>query len=85
MTYQPTIEQASDIVALSLLVTALHQLIGEIRGEGQPPHYATMAATEVLTRWHSVAPIMERRAGRMIRAESKKQAAKIKAGMRGVA
>ena len=78
---QPTPEQASDMVALSVLAAAVHKAIGEIRGEGQPKHFAKMAAMDVLLAWEHAAPVLERRVGPKGTAEAKKQAAKIKAGL----
>jgi len=74
-------EQASDIVALSVLAAAVHKAIGEIRGEGQPEHFAKMAAMDVLLAWEHAVPVLERRVGPKGKAEAKRQAAKIKAGL----
>jgi hypothetical protein len=74
-------ENASDIVALSMLAAAVHRAIGELRGEGQPPHFAAMAAVDVLTAWAHAAPVLEKRAGAKGKAEAKAMAAKIKAGL----
>lgn len=74
-------ENSSDIVALSMLAAAVHKAIGEIRGDGQPKHFAKMAAMDVLLAWEHAAPVLERRVGPKGKAEAKKQAAKIKAGL----
>lgn len=74
-------ENASDIVALSMLAAAVHKAIGELRGDGQPARFVEMAAVDVLTAWAHAAPVLNRRAGSNGKAEAKKQAAKIKAGL----
>jgi hypothetical protein len=74
-------ENASDIVALSMLAAAVHKAIGELRGEGQPPHFSAMAAVDVLLAWEHAAPVLERRVGPKSSAKAKQLAAKIKAGL----
>lgn len=74
-------ENASDIVALSMLAAAVHKAIGELRGDGQPAHFVEMAAVDVLAAWEHAAPVLKKRAGAKGKAEAKAMAAKIKAGL----